>query len=68
MAGAVVEKLRWMYVLVAQELTVKSLCIYGSIFLLSWLFSKLFVFPSLSPLNKVCIIACVFSTAKSIVN
>lgn len=47
------EPLQGLYSLVLQELTLKSVCFYGFTLLLSWLFSKMFIFPKLSPLNKI---------------
>ena len=54
MLGALMSQLgAWLYSFAEQELTWRALLVYGFIFLMSWLFSKLFIFPSLSPLRKV---------------
>lgn len=55
MVGAVTESVWWLYSLVLQELTLRAVFIYGTILLVSWLASKLFIFPLLSPLRKVWI-------------
>ncbi|XP_070209618.1 cytochrome P450 4A4-like [Littorina saxatilis] len=53
MVGAVTESVWWLYSLVLQELTLRAVFIYGTILLVSWLASKLFIFPLLSPLRKI---------------
>ena len=51
--SAMMDRLGWMYSYAQRELTWGAVALYGVIFLLSWLFSKLLIFPYLSPLRKV---------------
>ena len=66
LVDALAEKLWWLYSYVEQELTWRALCVYGIILLLSWLVTKLFIFPIISPLRKVSIMFVCLSACLSV--